>query len=90
MLCPVGLSIFCFRYRPAGFSGDLDALNEKVMFRLQQGGSSYVSNTRVGGAFAMRGCVLNFRTRREDMAVLLEDVREVVRGPERLAEAAVE
>jgi len=80
MLCPVGLSIFCFRYRPAGFTGDLDALNEKVMVRLQQGGSSYVSNARVGGAFAMRGCVLNYRTRREDMEVLLDDVRAAGRS----------
>jgi glutamate/tyrosine decarboxylase-like PLP-dependent enzyme len=74
MLAPVGLSIFCFRYRPRGFAGDLDALNERVMLKLQRGGSSYVSNTKVGGYFAMRGCVLNYRTRREDMEVLLEDV----------------
>jgi glutamate/tyrosine decarboxylase-like PLP-dependent enzyme len=80
MLCPVGLSIFCFRYRPAGFAGDLDALNERVMVRLQREGSSYVSNTRVGGAFALRGCVLNYRTRREDMKRLLEDVLAVGRA----------
>jgi aromatic-L-amino-acid/L-tryptophan decarboxylase len=69
-----GLSIFCFRYRPAGFGGDLDVLNERVMLRLQHGGSSYVSNAKVGGKFALRGCVLNYRTRREDMVRLLEDV----------------
>jgi aromatic-L-amino-acid/L-tryptophan decarboxylase len=80
MLCPVGLSIFCFRYRPRGFEGDLDTLNEKVMLRLQQAGSSYVSNTSVNGRFALRGCVLNFRTTRRDMEVLLEDVREAGRS----------
>ena len=74
MLAPVGLSVFCFRYRPRGFGGDLDGLNERVMLRLQRGGSSYVSNTKVRGAFALRGCVLNYRTRRRDMEVLLEDV----------------
>jgi hypothetical protein len=52
----------------------LDQLNERVMLRLQQGGSSYVSNAKVGGRFALRGCVLNYRTRREDMVRLLEDV----------------
>ncbi len=75
MLAPVGLSIFCFRHVPRGYSGDLDALNERILVQLQQSGSSYVSNTRVRGKFALRGCVLNYRTEREDMARLLEDVR---------------
>ena len=75
MLLPVELSIFCFRYRPPGFTGDLDALNERVMLSLQRAGSSYLSNARIGGKFALRGCVLNYRTTRRDMEVLLEDVR---------------
>ena len=75
MLAPVELSIFCFRYRPRGFTGDLDALNERVMLALQRGGSSYVSNARIGGKFALRGCVLNYRTTRRDMEILLDDVR---------------
>jgi glutamate/tyrosine decarboxylase-like PLP-dependent enzyme len=75
MLAPVGLSIFCFRYRPRGYEGDLDELNERVMVAVQKGGSSYISNARVRGKFALRGCVLNYRTTRRDMEVLLEDVR---------------
>ena len=75
MLAPVTLSIFCFRYRPHGFTGDLDELNERVMLALQRAGSSYLSNARIGGDFALRGCVLNYRTTRRDMEVLLEDVR---------------
>ena len=75
MLAPVELSIFCFRYRPRDFTGDLDALNEQVMLELQRAGSSYVSNARIGGKFALRGCVLNYRTTRRDMEILLDDVR---------------
>jgi glutamate/tyrosine decarboxylase-like PLP-dependent enzyme len=75
MLAPVELSIFCFRYRPRGFAGNLDALNESTMLALQRAGSSYVSNARIAGKFALRGCVLNYRTTRRDMEVLLEDVR---------------
>jgi glutamate/tyrosine decarboxylase-like PLP-dependent enzyme len=75
MLAPVELSIFCFRYRPPDFTGDFDALNERVMLALQRGGRSYVSNARIGGKFALRGCVLNYRTTRRDMEILLEDVR---------------
>ena len=80
MLAPVDLSIFCFRYHPHGFDGDLDTLNERVMLAVQRGGSSYLSNTRVRGAFALRGCVLNYRTTKRDMEILLEDVRRAVRS----------
>jgi glutamate/tyrosine decarboxylase-like PLP-dependent enzyme len=75
MLAPVVLSIFCFRYRPPGFKGDLDALNEQVMLAVQRSGASYVSNARIAGEFALRGCVLNYRTTRRDMEILLEDIR---------------
>ena len=75
MLAPVELSIFCFRHAPPGFTGDLDALNERVLLALQRAGSSYISNARVHGAFALRGCVLNYRTTTRDMEQLLQDVR---------------
>ena len=76
MLAPVDLSIFCFRYHPRGFAGDLDSLNERVMLEVQRSGGSYLSNTRVRGAFALRGCVLNYRTTKRDMEILLDDVRQ--------------
>jgi aromatic-L-amino-acid decarboxylase len=71
-----GLSIFCFRYVPKEGSADLDALNEKILVKLQRAGSSYLSNARVHGKFALRGCVLNYRTTERDMEILLEDVRQ--------------
>ena len=67
MLAPVGLSIFCFRYRPPGFTGDLNALNERVLVALQRTGGSYLSNAAIDGKFALRGCVLNYRTTERDM-----------------------
>ncbi len=75
MLAPVELSIFCFRYAPRGYTGDLDALNERLLVAVQRAGSSYLSNARVRGKFALRGCVLNYRTTERDMERLLEDVR---------------
>jgi aromatic-L-amino-acid/L-tryptophan decarboxylase len=76
LLAPVGLSVFCFRFRPADYTGDLDSLNERILIKLQRAGSSYLSNTRVRGQFGLRGCVLNYRTTTEDMERLLEDVRD--------------
>jgi glutamate/tyrosine decarboxylase-like PLP-dependent enzyme len=76
MLAPVELSVFCFRYAPRGFPGDLNQLNEQILVNLQRGGSSYLSNAMVDGKFALRGCVLNYRTTEQDMEILLEDVRK--------------
>ena len=75
MLAPVELSIFCFRHVPKGFTGDLDAYNERLLVAVQRGGSTYLSNAKVRGRFALRGCVLNYRTTRKDMERALEDVR---------------
>jgi glutamate/tyrosine decarboxylase-like PLP-dependent enzyme len=77
MLAPVELSIFCFRYKNG--KGDPNALNERLLIALQKAGSSYLSNANLRGQFALRGCVLNYRTTKEDMARLLEDVREAAR-----------
>src|SRR5207248_2862321 len=58
MLAPVELSIFCFRYSPAYLRGreeELDTLNERLLVRLQKDGSSYLSNARIRGRFALRG-----------------------------------
>ena len=80
MLAPVTLSIFCFRYRPVGYTGNLDTLNERILINLQRAGSSYLSNALLGGKFALRGCVLNYRTTIQDMDVLLEDIRTAARA----------
>ncbi len=85
MLAPVGLSIFCLRYRPQALRGghlsaaqclELDRVNEQIMLQVQRDGSSYLSNATVAGRFALRGCVLNYRTTRQDMQILLHDIRK--------------
>jgi aromatic-L-amino-acid decarboxylase len=88
MLAPVELSIFCFRHldssarrtsedspRPEADERRLDAWNERLLAALQHGGSSYLSNASIHGRFALRGCVLNYRTTRRDMEILLDDLR---------------
>jgi aromatic-L-amino-acid decarboxylase len=77
MLAPVELSIFCFRYKAA--QGDLNALNEQILIALQRGGSTYLSNATLRGQFALRGCVLNYRTTERDMERILEDIRQTLR-----------
>lgn len=79
-LAPAPLSIVCFRYAPAAWRGDaaaLDALNRRLMVALQRDGQAYVSNASIGGEFALRACIVNHRTTREDLQVLLTTVRRL-------------
>lgn len=79
---PVGtqsLSISCFRYVPPDW-GDapdredrLNALNTALMTRLQQSDRVFPSNAVVDGRFAIRACVVNFRTEAGDMEALVEE-----------------
>jgi aromatic-L-amino-acid/L-tryptophan decarboxylase len=78
MLAPVELSIFCFRHRPRKLGeNDLDQINERLLLALQRDGSSYLSNAKVNGHFALRGCVMNYRTTLTDMETLLADLRRL-------------
>ena len=81
-LLTVGLSIVTFRYRPPSVSepSALDAVNEKLLTAIQEDGRFYLSNAVVGGKFALRACIVNFRTTREDMEALPEVVVELGRG----------
>jgi glutamate/tyrosine decarboxylase-like PLP-dependent enzyme len=83
MVAPVELSIFCFRHVPVQLRNQspkaIDAFNERLLVALQRDGSSYLSNTTLDGRFALRGCVLNYRTTLRDMEILLDDLRRVAR-----------
>jgi glutamate/tyrosine decarboxylase-like PLP-dependent enzyme len=84
MVAPVELSIFCFRHVPTQLRNQstqqIDAFNERLLVALQQDGSSYLSNTTLNGRFALRGCVLNYRTTLRDMEVLLDDLRRATKS----------
>jgi aromatic-L-amino-acid decarboxylase len=84
MVAPVGLSIFCFRHVPRELRGEspnaIDAFNERLLVALQRDGSSYLSNTTLGGRFVLRGCALNYRTTLRDMEILLDELRRVAKS----------
>jgi aromatic-L-amino-acid/L-tryptophan decarboxylase len=91
LLAPVQLSICCFRYVPARLRAQIEAadnvdgehrnfqlnrLNERVMHRVQRGGRAYLSNAMLRGQFALRACIINFRTTRADIDLTLATVRD--------------
>ncbi|MCG6923838.1 MAG: aspartate aminotransferase family protein, partial [Acidobacteria bacterium] len=68
------LSISTFRYvpedlRPGSEAVDtyLNDLNEELLHRLKGGGEVYLSNAVVDGTFALRACIVNFRTNLADL-----------------------
>ena len=76
-LAPVELSIVCFRYAPAALRSDaarLDALNKRVMEQIQSDGAAFVTNTAIGGRFALRACVLHYATTEDDVRGLVDVV----------------
>ena len=79
LMCPVSLSICCFRYAPERLRGDdgaLDRLNERVMTALMGDGRVYCSNAVLNGRFCLRACIVNFRTEAEHLELLLEVAAE--------------
>jgi aromatic-L-amino-acid/L-tryptophan decarboxylase len=71
-LAPAPLSIVCFRCK----LGD-DAFNRRLMVEVQRDGESYVSNATINGRFALRACMVNFRTTNADADRLLASIRRV-------------
>jgi glutamate/tyrosine decarboxylase-like PLP-dependent enzyme len=78
-LAPVELSIVCFRYAPAALRGDagaLDLLNTRVMHAVQAGGDAFLTQSTLGGRFALRACVLHYGTTEADVVALIDAVRQ--------------
>jgi aromatic-L-amino-acid decarboxylase len=72
------LSITCFRYVPRELRGDphsesyLNRVNERLMAELQLDGRVFPSNAILDGRFALRACIVNFRTEAVDIDALVE------------------
>ncbi|MFZ0014838.1 MAG: pyridoxal-dependent decarboxylase [Acidimicrobiia bacterium] len=79
LISPQRLSIATFRYRPPELASEraddpyLNRLNERIMFDLEFEGNVYPSNAVVDGRFAIRSCIVNFRTEAEQMETLVAD-----------------
>jgi aromatic-L-amino-acid decarboxylase len=70
---------------PGGEGRDvyLDRLNERLMLELQLDGRVFPSNAILRGRFALRACLVNFRTEAEEMDLLLDAAAEVGAGLDR-------
>lgn len=72
LLAPAPLNVVCFRYRaPDLEEAATNALNEEILFRLQESGLAVPSSTRLHGRFALRVAITNHRSRWEDFDLLV-------------------
>jgi glutamate/tyrosine decarboxylase-like PLP-dependent enzyme len=71
-LADVPLNVVCFRYRPAGVAEEeLDELNRRLGQAVLDDGRVYFGTTVYGGKVAFRPAIVNWRTRPEDVDLIV-------------------
>ncbi len=74
-LAPAPFSTVCFRYRPAGWQGgddELDERNEAILRSVNRTGKIFLSHTRLDGRFTLRVTIGNLRTTAEHVKLCRE------------------
>jgi len=73
------LSLTAFCWAPAGYSDDdLNDMNRELLARVNARKNVYITGTMLSGRYALRICVLSFRTHRDRMEQCLADIRGCV------------
>lgn len=75
VLAPVHLSLVCFRFAPGLPDEETDALNQRIMERVNERGRTFLSHTRIRGVFAIRLAIGNVRTEARDVAGAWDELR---------------
>ncbi len=71
------LSLFAFRLAPEGASlADANRLSRELMARVNARQRVLLTGTLLGETFAIRMCILSFRTHRDRIGMALDDLRE--------------
>jgi glutamate/tyrosine decarboxylase-like PLP-dependent enzyme len=71
LLSPAALGIVCFRRRIDGDEAAAEKANAGLIRQLLASGTGMISSTRIGGAYALRVCILNHRTQWPDVEQVL-------------------
>ena len=80
LLSPASLGVVCYRVRPLGMDRPaLDSLNREIQQEIVESGFAMVSSTRLQGDYALRLCILNYRSTWEDVRATLQRVEEIGR-----------
>lgn len=78
LIAPVSLSIVCFRYVRVNVSeNELNAINKEIVILLQEKGLAAPSSTVLYEKYVIRVCVVNHRTKLEDIDKLIIDILSI-------------
>ncbi|MDE2482838.1 MAG: aminotransferase class I/II-fold pyridoxal phosphate-dependent enzyme [bacterium] len=82
VLAPHPLSVVCFRYHPHGVDDEteLEAINARLLDRVNATGEMFISHTKIDGRYALRLAIGNARTRAEDVAAAWNILRREARA----------
>jgi glutamate/tyrosine decarboxylase-like PLP-dependent enzyme len=77
-LADVRLNVVCFRYHPPGVpEAELNDLNRRLGELILEDGRVYFGTTDYAGKVAFRPAMVNWRTREEDVDLIVRVVREL-------------
>ena len=77
LLAPVASNVVCFRYKVPGLPDTaLNELNSKIPMMLIGMGAAMISDTKLKGKTALRICIVNHRSSREDFDFLVGKVKQ--------------
>jgi aromatic-L-amino-acid decarboxylase len=82
VLAPTPLNLVCFRYRPATVHDEaaLNELTERLLLTLNDSGDILLTQTKLGGKYALRLVAGQAETRQEDVAQGWERIRDTARS----------
>jgi len=84
LLAPVELNVVCFRYRAA----DAQGINSRIVVELQESGILAPSTTTLDGRLAIRAAIVNHRTGKKEIDLLVEKTVALGRAMETSAASA--
>ncbi len=78
LLSDVHLNVVCFRFRPPGVpEAELDSLNRRLGQMILDDGRVFFGTTEYAGNVAFRPAIVNWRTREEDVDLIVRVTREL-------------
>ena len=76
LTAPVPSCVVCFRYRPPRWEDgpELDELNRRIQQEVAAAGDVYPTGASLGSGFSLRACIVHWRTTKEHLRTLVEQV----------------
>ncbi len=72
------LSVTCFLYTPPNLT-EIEVVNRKLIELVQAEGQVFLTGTELNGRYALRACIVNFRTTEADLDRLLDVIADAGR-----------